>query len=366
MAKENKGSKGKAAGGAGADSRKAEMPRVDVRKMDKDTIPEALSASLEAIGYDKIVKSGDLVVIKVNATHYYYLPGLTVNPDLVYHFVKLLKDKGCKVIVGEGDLQRVSAETALKGCGIDKAARKAGAKVVNFCKGPRVNVDVKGEYFDFNEYKVPKYYVDADVFASMPVFKTHKLTQVTLTLKNHFGCVPDDLRLKYHGDIHKVLSDFCQLLNPKLVVMDGIIGLESDGPIAGLPKKLGLVLTATNAVAADAVACNIMGFDPKKVQHINNAFKRGLGPIDLKQISLSGEPLKKVRSPFEKPNADSISKMEKWISPHPLMSHLVYRTFFKPAKWVSWKWRGLTGYKRKYIERIKKTGLWDDYDNLFH
>ena len=366
MTKDKGSAKGKGPRDPKAAVQATERPRVDVRKMDRDTIPGSLAASLEAIGYDKIVKPGDLVVIKVNATHFHYLPGLTVNPDLVYHFVKALKDKGCKVIVGEGDLQRVSAEAALKGCGIEKAARKAGAKVVNFCKGPRVNLDVKGEYFDFNRYKVPKYYVDADVFASMPVFKTHKLTQVTLTLKNHFGCVPDDLRLKYHGDIHKVLADFCQLLDPKLVVMDGIIGLESDGPIAGLPKKLGLVLTATNAVAADAVACNIMGYDPKKVQHIYHAHKRGLGPIDPKAMILSGEKLKDVKDPFEKPNADSISKMEKWISPHPLMSHLVYRTFFKPAKWVSWTWRGLTGYKRKYIERIKKTGLWDDYDNLFH
>ena len=162
-----------------------------------------------------------------------------------------------------------------------------------------------------------------------------------------------------------MLSDFCELLKPRLVVMDGRIGLESDGPIAGLPKKLGLILTSTNAVAADAVACNIMGFNPKKIKHIMTAHKRGLGPVDIKKMKLSGEKLKDVRDPFEAANQDTISNMEKWISPHPLLSHLVYRTFFKPAKWVSWRYRSFTGYKQAYVKRIKETGLWDDYENLF-
>lgn len=341
-------------------------PKVDIQRLKGPKYRKALEKSLKNIGFEKIVKPGDKVVIKVNATHFHYLPGITVTPELVYDFVKILKDRGAKVVVGEGDLQRLCAEDALKGCGIWEAAENAGAKVINFCNDKMVNVDIKGEYFDFNEYKIPRSYVDCDVFASMPVFKTHKLTGVTLTLKNHFGCVPDDLRLKYHGDIDQVLADFCLLLKPKLVVMDGRIGLESDGPIAGLPKKLDLLLTSTNAVAADAVACNIMGFDPKKIKHIRTASKRGLGPMDLKKIELSGEKIKDVKDPFEAANQDSISAMEKWISPHPRLSHLVYRTFFKPAKWVSWRYRSMTGYKKEYIKRIKETGLWDDYENLFN
>ena len=340
-------------------------PRVDLQRLDEKHMRKTLEKSLDAIGIAKIGKSGDKVLIKVNATHFHYLPGITVTPELVTHFVKILRDKGCKVTVGEGDLQRVSAECALQGCGIEKAAKKAGAKVINFCKDRMVNVDLKGMYFDFNKYKIPKSYVDCDVFASMPLFKTHKLTQVTLTLKNQFGCVPDDLRLKYHKVIDKVLADFCELLDPKLVVMDGRIGLESDGPIAGLPKKLGLIMTATNAVAADSVACRVMGFEPKKIKHIMTAHKRGLGPIALKDIELTGEKVKDVKDPFEKANQDTISYLEKWISPYPLLSHLVYRTFFTPAKWVSWRYRTFTGYKQAYIKRIKKTGLWDDYENLF-
>ncbi len=324
-------------------------------------VEENLRKSLEAIGWKDVVKEGDMVTIKVNATHFDYLPGLTVTPELVGEFVELLRDRAERVVVGESNLQRVSAETALKGCGIWKAAEKAGAEVINFSKDKTVKVKLSGKGH-FKEYDAPRSYVDCDVFASMPVFKTHKLTQVTLTIKNHFGCVTDDLRLKHHGYIEEVLGDMLEILKPKLVVMDGRIGLESDGPIAGLPKDIDLLLTARNAVAADATACRVMGFNPKKIKHINHSHKRGLGPIDTKDIRLSGLDMKAAKNPFLKANADSISNLEKWVSPHPKLSHLIYRTFFKPMKWASWKWRSITGYKKQYVKDIKERKLWDDYD----
>jgi uncharacterized protein (DUF362 family) len=340
-------------------------PKVDIRRITDADMEKQLKKSLDAIGLKDIVKKGNKVVIKVNATHFQYLPGITVTPELVAYFVKKLRNRGAEVVVGEGDLQRVCAETALKGCGIQDAAEDAGAEVINFMKDEFVTYPLKGKIFDFNEYKIPRSYVECDVFASMPVFKTHKLTGVTLTLKNHFGCVPDDLRLKYHGVIDQALADFCLLLKPKIVVMDGRIGLESDGPIAGLPKKLGLLLTATNAVAADSVACRIMDHDPRKILHIMTAHKRGCGPINVKEMDLSGERIEDVKVPFEPANPDTISNMEKWLSPHPMLSRLVYRTFFAPAKWVSWRYRSMTGYKTEYVKRIKETGLWDDYEHLF-
>jgi uncharacterized protein (DUF362 family) len=342
-----------------------ERPRVDIRRINDENIEHQLRRSLDSIGFERIVRPKNKVVIKVNATHFHYLPGITVTPELVTHFVKILKERGADVVVGEGDLQRVCAEKALVGCGIQDAAEDAGAEVINFMKDEFVTFPLKGKIFDFNEYRIPKSFVDCDVFASMPLFKTHKLTGVTLTLKNHFGCVPDDLRLKYHGVIDQALADFCLLLKPKLVVMDGRIGLESDGPIAGLPKKLGLLLTSTNAVAADSVACRVMDIDHKTIKHIMTAHERGCGPVNLDEMILSGERIEDVRDPFEPANADSISNMEKMISPHPFLSRLVYRTFFAPAKWVSWSYRSMTGYKKEYVKRIKETGLWDDYEHLF-
>lgn len=324
-------------------------------------IEKNLESSLDSIGWKDIVSRGDTVTIKVNGTHFDYLPGLTVTPELVKAFVELLYTRASRVIVGESNLQRVSAERALQGCGIWKAAEDAGAEVVNFSKQRTKKVKLSGNGH-FKSYDAPLPYVDCDVFASMPVFKTHKLTGVTLTIKNHFGCVTDDLRLKHHGYIEKVLGDMLEILKPGIVVMDGRIGLESDGPIAGLPKDLDLLLTSTNAVAADSVACDVMGVRAGDIKHIRHANERGLGPIDIKKIELTGIPLSRARDPFLRANSDSISNLEKWVSPHPRLSHLIYRTFFTPMKWGSWKWRWLTGYKGKYTRDIEERGLWDDYN----
>jgi uncharacterized protein (DUF362 family) len=303
--------------------------------------------------------------VKVNGTHFTCLPGLTTTPELVQHFGERLRDRAEEVIMGDGNLQRVDADFALEGCGIKSAIEKAGVTFLNFSSDKMVKVDLKGEAL--HEMEMPKCFVDCDVFASMPVFKTHKLTQVTLTLKNQFGCIPDDHRFQYHGAIYKVLSDLDGFLKPKLIVMDGLVGLESDGPIAGIPKKLGLLLTGTNSVASDSVASRVMGFQPANIQHIAHASKRGLGPIALDDIELSGLGISKAKNPFEPVSDDIISKLERKIAPSPKLSKLVYKSpLFSTMKWISWKIRSVSGYKKAYEDRVKKTGLWGEhYQGLF-
>lgn len=333
-------------------------------KIDNSDTEEVLRKAMDKLHWKKIIPHGATVTVKVNATHFDYLPGLTTTPELVAAYVRILRDRAERVIIGDSDLQRVCGEMALEGCKIQTIAEKAGAEVLNFSKDKMEEVDVGGEVL--KKMKLPRAYLDCDVFSSMPVFKTHKLTRVTLTLKNHFGCIPDDHRFRLHRVIHQVLADITKFLDPKLIVMDGRIGLESDGPIAGLPKKLGLLLVADNCVAADSVACHIMDFDPNTVEHIVHASHRGLGPIDLSKINITGLSIKDAKNPFEPAGEDIISKFERLINPHPIWSKMIYKSpLFTTMKFIAWKVRGASGYKGKYVERVKKTGLWENYEGLF-
>jgi len=349
-------------------------PKVSIHKIPDFTIEDFKKSSfdirtplhkcLDEIGWKEIVKEGASITVKVNGTHYEYLPGLTTNPELIFEYVSLLRDRAREVVVGESDLQRCSGDLALDGAGIRQAAEKAGAKVVNFSKEKHLEVDIGGEVL--KKFSMPKSLVECDVFSSMPLFKTHKLTRVTVGLKNQFGCITDDNRLVYHGKIHKVLADINAFLKPKIIVTDGIIGLEGDGPIAGIPRKLGLLQVSTNIVANDACAAYIMGFEPSEILHIKYAATRGLGTIDLSQIEFTNLKPDEVRQKFEPPPADDfISKMERAVSGYPRLSKFIYKTMFKPAKYIAWKIRGGSGYKKRYVERIKATGLWDNYEGLF-
>jgi uncharacterized protein (DUF362 family) len=333
-------------------------------KLDCSDCEEQLRMSLDKLNWKNIVKPGALVTIKANATHFEYLPGLTTTPDLAAAFVRILRDRAERVIVGDSDLQRVCGEKALLGCKIQGAVEKAGGEVLNFSKDKMEVVDVGGEVL--KKMELPRAFTDCDVFASMPVFKTHKLTQVTLTLKNHFGCIPDDHRFRLHRVIHQVLADITKFLDPKLIVMDGRIGLEGDGPIAGVPKRLELLLVADNCMAADSVACQIMGFDPVKVKHIVHARDRGLGPIDLDQISVSGMTIQDAKTPFDPAVDDLVSKFERLINPHPIWSKMIYKSFlFTTMKFLAWKVRETSGYKQDYVDKVKATGLWENYEGLF-
>lgn len=55
-------------------------------------------------------------------------------------------------------------------------------------------------------------------------------------------------------------------------VVDGRVGMEGAGPMAGDPIAAGVVITGTDPVAVDMVATRVMGFDWRKIAMIREAF----------------------------------------------------------------------------------------------
>ncbi len=96
-------------------------------------------------------------------------------------------------------------------------------------------------------------------------------------------------------DFATLLVDIFAAAKPALAVMDGIVGMEGNGPSAGDPREVGVVLASTDCVALDATACRIIGLDPDRVHTIVVANTRGLGEIDATRIELVGEPLDNVK-----------------------------------------------------------------------
>lgn len=54
-------------------------------------------------------------------------------------------------------------------------------------------------------------------------------------------------------------------------VIDGLVGMEGNGPMQGEPKETGLIIGGDDPVGVDIVASRIMGFDWKKLPVIKNA-----------------------------------------------------------------------------------------------
>ena len=112
-------------------------------------------------------------------------------------------------------------------------------------------------YSRLRELMLPVTLHRADLVVSMPKMKTHHLAGVTLALKNLFGVMPGicygwPKDVLHHAGIPESILDIAATVRPHLAIVDGIIGMEGDGPIMGTPKASGVLVMGTNLPAVDA------------------------------------------------------------------------------------------------------------------
>jgi uncharacterized protein (DUF362 family) len=140
----------------------------------------------------------------------------------------------------------------------------------------------------------------------MPKLKTHHWTTVSLSLKNLFGTVPGSRYgwpknvLHWAGIPFSILALY-DTFRPKLAIIDGIVGMEADGPLVGQPRQTGVLLLGADGVAVDSTAARLIGFDPDDVIHLRFAGLWGLGVTDAARIDVRGVPLDDVRQRYVPP-----------------------------------------------------------------
>jgi Pyruvate/2-oxoacid:ferredoxin oxidoreductase delta subunit len=73
--------------------------------------------------------------------------------------------------------------------------------------------------------------------------------------------------------------------------------MEGNGPSSGSLREFGFIGASSDAVALDAVASRIMGFQPAEIATTTIASRRGLGEGDLAGVEIVGEPMNSLRQP---------------------------------------------------------------------
>jgi uncharacterized protein (DUF362 family) len=148
----------------------------------------------------------------------------------------------------------------------------------------------------------PDVFKEMDWIVSVAKMKTHHIAGATLSMKNLFGVMPGiyygwPKNVLHHAGIENSILDINATLKPQFAIVDGIVGMEGDGPIMGDPKKVGVLVMGRNLAAVDATCCRIMGIDPYKVSYLERA-DNWLGPIAEGAIEQRGETIASVRSNF--------------------------------------------------------------------
>ncbi len=275
-----------------------------VRCPDYSQAKDAIIESLELIGgLEKIIKTGDRVLLKANILA--ARPpedAVTTHPAIITAMCELVSDIGGIPIVGDGAgiTHPGATAEALKISGIEDAAQKCGAEIVNFETAGFVEVDVP-DAKQFPRLYIAKPILDADVIISLPKLKTHELTYYTGAVKNFFGAVPLKTRKQAHllakRDLFgNAVVDIYSIVKPHLAVMDGIVGMEGNGPAHGTPIKTGVVMASYDCVALDMVASELIGFEPMLIPTNRAALERNIG---TGQPEVVGTPLDDVKVRFK-------------------------------------------------------------------
>ena len=81
------------------------------------------------------------------------------------------------------------------------------------------------------------------------------------------------------------------MARPHLVVLDGIIAMEGDGPSGGKPRSMNMILSGKDAVAIDSCVADIIGLNPVDIPVIREAALLGLGEVDMAKIEILGDDI---------------------------------------------------------------------------
>jgi uncharacterized protein (DUF362 family) len=152
------------------------------------------------------------------------------------------------------------------------------------------------------ELYMPKTVLGADLVVSMPKLKTHHWAGVTLSLKNMFGTVPGSCygwpkNVLHWAGIDNAVLDINAAVKPDFAIVDGIVGMEGNGPIQGTPRACGALIFGDDPVAVDATCCRVMGLMPERIKYLAAAGTM-LGHINLDKIQQVGEAIAALRSKF--------------------------------------------------------------------
>jgi uncharacterized protein (DUF362 family) len=142
-----------------------------------------------------------------------------------------------------------------------------------------------------------------DWIVSLAKMKTHHWAGVTLSMKNMFGVMPGiyygwPKNVLHKAGIDESILDINMTLRPHFAIVDGIVGMEGDGPIMGTPKMVGVLVMGRNLTAVDATCCRIMGINPFNIKYLEQAAYY-LGPIKEDDVIQLGESIKSVQTNFE-------------------------------------------------------------------
>lgn len=206
------------------------------------------------------------------------------------------------VLVGEGPAHERDTEAIVETIGLREYLGPLAGVFVDLNLDDVEAAPLKTRASRLKKLYLPKTVLGADFVVSIPKLKTHHWAGVTLALKNMFGIVPGccygwPKNVLHWAGIDRSILDINCTVRPDFAIVDGIVGMEGNGPIQGIAKTCGVLIMGDDPVAVDATAARVMGLDPARIGYVAKAGTL-LGHLKEDKISQLGESIAAVRTPF--------------------------------------------------------------------
>ena len=267
-------------------------------------LQESFAELCEKAGLEKFAAraAGKKVFVKPNMLgNYRPEQAVSTHPELVRLVVRWLRKAGAQVTVGDN--------CGLGGYGLNqRAARITGIEEASEGAYQNIAREVVEKEIDsrfFKKLVLSRPILEADLVVNLPKLKTHTLSLLTLGIKNMFGMVAGASKSKVHNSAPRVeefgeaLSDIFRIRPPELTIIDGVMGMDGNGPTFGRVRPFGCLVASENAAAADLLVASLAGIDPKLCHHLRITGERGLGPKTLDELEIVGsfKPIPRFRLP---------------------------------------------------------------------
>jgi uncharacterized protein (DUF362 family)/Pyruvate/2-oxoacid:ferredoxin oxidoreductase delta subunit len=278
-----------------------------------DYAPERVRAALEQVlaplgGMAAFVHPGQQVLIKPNL-----LAGkppekaVTTHPEIVRQVILLVQAAGGSVSVGDSP-GIGKPESVARRCGILQVVLETGARFVPFTESVPINV----REGTFHQLEVARAVLDAEVIINLPKLKTHQMMGFTGAVKNLFGAVVGMRKARLHlqagadpAFFALMLLELAERLPPALSIMDGVVGMEGNGPGSGDPVQIGALLASPHPLALDTVATALVGLSARQVWTQRVARETGRPGSRLEEVTVIGPSLASLRPRHFRPAPSS-------------------------------------------------------------